>query len=56
MEFPPPVNGTEQRLDAILAELRAQNQQEPKPTTGEVELQEPARPQRARRARGDSDR
>jgi hypothetical protein len=45
-EFPPAATGTELRLDAILAELRAlrAERRPPEPPAGAVELREPARP------------
>lgn len=50
-----PINGTEQRLDLLLAlgrdllaELRAGRQPRPEPPAGLVELREAARPKRRR--------
>lgn len=53
-EFPPAINGTEQRLDAILAELRGQRAaREPAaPPEGTEELREPAASPAAKRKRG----
>ena len=52
-ELPPAINGTEQRLDVVIDELRAliadvetliQSQVRPEPITDEVVLQEPKKP------------
>jgi hypothetical protein len=47
---PPPINGTEQRLDLLIGEIRALRSQlapaaKPEPADGEtIELREPERP------------
>ena len=53
-EFPPARDGVEQRLDAILAELRAQRiAREPAATPeGTVELREPAETRSGKPKRG----
>lgn len=59
-QLPPAINGTEQRLDVVIDELRAlradvdtliQSQERPKPiTTHEVVLQEPKKPAKKKRS------
>jgi hypothetical protein len=58
-QLPPAIDGTEQRLDVVIGELRAliadvetliQSRERPEPITTEVVLQEPKKPAKKKRS------
>ena len=59
LQLPPAINGTEQRLDVVIGELRVliadvetliQSRERPEPITDEVVLQEPKKPAKKKRS------